>query len=581
MGNFVEGEFGYVKSRRKSTTGTTTETTDHTTKNKNIREAKQGNVPNFPGDFELLKLELISPNREGTINLKTNWSDFNIYEDMFSNCLTGSITMTDGVGFMESLPIIGEETIRIHVRTRGFKRERSGEKNVGPFGGSENDGIIDLSFRVYKIDNVIKMNEGLTMFTLHLISEEYLLNLKTKIRKSWDKPIRISTMVKELYQQFFMRGRPLAKKIFIEPTLNLTNLIIPNYAPFKAFNFLSKRAISSGQHAVGSNFVFYETVKGFFFISLETLMSGGGTGYTAGEGSSDAPNEGAGFIYTKPEQPVKEVYTVQPKTMNKFGDDNKNVALELVSVDSYKFTSNFDVVENLRNGMYANRLLTHDIVRMKWDTLDFNYVNPENLDKKIKVLPDTTGATEVLEFAAQAKDAKNFFDTFTHLGEGQLCSVDQDALGSPEGHTIFFPTNFAHEERFKQDLGSQGVKGTVKGDLNIISNKVEQWMQSRLVQEQEQQNIKLNIRAPGLSTRSIGDLIEFKLPTTDLDDRGTEVASTGHTYLSGYYLITKLRHHFTSEKYEIDFEAIKDALHTSVGAGTSAANDPRAAVSEK
>ena len=581
MGDITAGEFGYVQSRRKSTTGTTTETTDHTTKNKNIREAKQGNVPNFPGDFELLKLELISPNREGTINLKTNWSDFNIYEDMFSNCLTGSITMTDGVGFMESLPIIGEETIRIHVRTRGFKRERSGEKNVGPFGGSENDGIIDLSFRVYKIDNVIKMNEGLTMFTLHLISEEYLLNLKTKIRKSWDKPIRISTMVKELYQQFFMRGRPLAKKIFIEPTLNLTNLIIPNYAPFKAFNFLSKRAISSGQHAVGSNFVFYETVKGFFFISLETLMSGGGTGYTAGEGSSDAPNEGAGFIYTKPEQPVKEVYTVQPKTMNKFGDDNKNVALELVSVDSYKFTSNFDVVENLRNGMYANRLLTHDIVRMKWDTLDFNYVNPENLDKKVKALPDTTGGTEVLEFAAQAKDAKNFFDTFTHLGEGQLCSVDQDALGSPEGHTIFFPTNFAHEERFKQDLGSQGVKGTVKGDLNIISNKVEQWMQSRLVQEQEQQNIKLNIRAPGLSTRSIGDLIEFKLPTTDLDDRGTEVASTGHTYLSGYYLITKLRHHFTSEKYEIDFEAIKDALHTSVGAGTSAANDPRAAVSEK
>ena len=71
------------------------------------------------------------------------------------------------------------------------------------------------------------MNEGLTMFTLHLISEEYLLNLKTKIRKSWDKPIRISTMVKELYQQFFMRGRPLAKKIFIEPTLATKVACIP------------------------------------------------------------------------------------------------------------------------------------------------------------------------------------------------------------------------------------------------------------------------------------------------------------------------------------------------------------------
>ena len=229
-------EFGTVLSRRKSESGVTTETTDHTTKNKNIKEAKEGSVPNFPGDFELLKLEITSPNREGKVDLRPNWSDFNIYEDMFSNCLTASITMTDGVGFMESFPIVGEETIRIHVRTRGFKRERSGEKKSGPFEGSENDGIINLSFRVYKIGEIRKINEGLTMFTLHLISEEYILNLKTKIRKSWDAPTRISTMVKELYAQFFMRGRPLAKKIFIEPTLNLTNLIIPNYAPFLLVN---------------------------------------------------------------------------------------------------------------------------------------------------------------------------------------------------------------------------------------------------------------------------------------------------------------------------------------------------------
>jgi hypothetical protein len=96
-------------------------------------------------------------------------------------------------------------------------------------------------------------------------------------------------------------------------------------------------------------------------------------------------------------------------------------------------------------------------------------------------------------------------------------------------------------------------------------------MQSRLVQNQQANNIKLNIRAPGLSTRSVGDLIEFKLPTTYLEDRDGITQSDNHTYLSGYYLITKLRHHFTKEKYEIEFEAIKDSLKKPVGEDRSQA----------
>ena len=90
-------------------------------------------------------------------------------------------------------------------------------------------------------------------------------------------------------------------------------------------------------------------------------------------------------------------------------------------------------------------------------------------------------------------------------------------------------------------------------------------MQSRLVQSQQINNIKLNIRAPGLSTRTIGDLIEFKLPTEFIEDRTGEAQSQQHKYLSGYYLITKLRHHFNKEKYEIEFEAIKDSLKVPPG----------------
>jgi len=149
--------------------------------------------------------------------------------------------------------------------------------------------------RVTKLSDIVKLNEGMITYTLHLVSEEFIINLKSKVMKSslnpgTLEPQRISTTVKSLYRQFFKRGR-IAKKIFIEPTKNPTSLVIPNYPPFKAFNFLASRAISAGQHAVGSSFLFYETIKGFFFVSLETLMAGGGMGYSTVEGAEGSPSE--------------------------------------------------------------------------------------------------------------------------------------------------------------------------------------------------------------------------------------------------------------------------------------------------
>jgi len=510
---------------------------------------------------------------------------------MFADCLTANIQIIDSIGLMESVPIIGEETINIKVKTAGIKKQR-GASGSGPFAGSENEGIIDLKFRVVKISGLTKLNEGTYTYKLSLISEEYILNQKQKVKKSSLDPVSleprvVSDVVRSLYRQFFEKGR-ISKKIFIEPTKNPTNLIIPNYTPFKAFNFLASRAVSAGKHAVGSSFVFYETVNGFFFVSLETLMSGGGTGYggTEHEGTvmaaPGAPRT-TELVYTAPEEPVKEVYVVRPKrtTTSEETDPVKNVAIEMTAVNDYTFSSNFDVLENLSKGMYTNTLLTHDLVRMTYDRLQFDMYDVNELGTEvITAVPGGPDVMEIKEFVKAAKDARTISDTFTHLEKGKLCTPNQDALRKQptkeEALLCFYPTNLNHDVVFGEDLGAEAVSGGIKSSLNIVPNRVEQWMQSRLVQSQQINNIKLNIRAPGFSTRTVGDLIEFKMPTQDVTDRGT--AATPHKYLSGFYLITKLRHHFTAEKYEIEFEAIKDSLSKSVGEDreSEVAQDPSA-----
>ena len=185
--------------KRENATGVTPGSVSQGAKSDFLKKPSEVNLPTWAGDYELKALELRSPNRPGGpknyINLKAAWSDLNIYEDMFANCLTASITMTDGVGLREHVPIIGEESIHLHLRTKGIKKERAEAVNPGPFLGSEPDGIINLKFRVYRIGASKELSEGLVMFTLYLISEEFIINTQRKVRKAWEFPVRISRMV--------------------------------------------------------------------------------------------------------------------------------------------------------------------------------------------------------------------------------------------------------------------------------------------------------------------------------------------------------------------------------------------------
>ena len=186
-----------VLQRRSNTPGVNPKNTDHNQKAPFLKTPIEGQIPTWPGDYELQLLTLTSPNREGYINLKAAWSDLNIYEDMFTDCLTANIQITDSVGLMESVPIIGEETIYIKVKTAGIERQRE-EEGEGPFAGSENEGLIDLKFRVIKISDLIRLNEGTLTYKLSMVSEEFIMNQKLKVKKTSLVPVTLDPPTQEV-----------------------------------------------------------------------------------------------------------------------------------------------------------------------------------------------------------------------------------------------------------------------------------------------------------------------------------------------------------------------------------------------
>ena len=82
------------------------------------------------------------------------------------------------------------------------------------------------------------------------------------------------------------------------------------------------------------------------------------------------------------------------------------------------------------------------------------------------------------------------------------------------------------------------------------------------MQVQEFNNIIISFSVPGNSSRHVGDLIRFELPSLIPPDAKSTMgtAEIGHQLYSGYYLISKIRHKITPNRYETDMELIKNSF---------------------
>ena len=108
---------------------------------------------------------------------------------------------------------------------------------------------------------------------------------------------------------------------------------------------------------------------------------------------------------------------------------------------------------------------------------------------------------------------------------------------------------------------SIGVSSKTFKDEESKQNNVESWLLQRQAQVSEFGNIIVTFTVPGNTSRHVGDLIRFEVPSHIPAD-SSEIGSVqiGHQLYSGYYLISKIRHIIRKEKFEMDLELIKNSF---------------------
>ena len=472
------------------------------------------------GQYDMLTCKLLVPGPGGTIveqPLGDAFMGLELREDINQNTVAGSITLLDNSGKMEFWPIIGEEKLELQVMTKGIEINQ-------PDTIRKSDHI-ENTFRVISATNIKRTGERNIEFTLNFVTEEFILNLKKRVQKNFSG-WQTSTIAQSIFNEYLSSPSSTALRFNpwnIDYTVGNYQIAIPNMTPFESLNFLASRSVSL-DYPNSSSYFFYETfTDGFHFESLDKLM----------------------------DQPTKATYVYAPQNVGELPGTNIYIA------ENPELISTFDVISNAKAGMYSNRLIAHDIIKMKYSILDYNYVPTPAVNTTVS--PPPMAATITSPNVGFEKD-KNWpahqkrtviNDMFTHLETtdsqdmqiGNRLTSDKMDLAQAQQNKFnpvsvnLFPTNY------EPNMGEP--------------NHVERWMIQRQSQIRQMSNIKIRFDVAGDTSKHVGDLIEFKYPSFRSAGPGKPY---DHQLYSGRYLVTSVTHSFTSNSFKTTLTLSKDSF---------------------
>jgi len=267
----------------------------------------------YSGDYYLKALTIITSDGQ-IVDLKNNYIELNIYEDLFAACMTGTVLMGDALDLVANFKLHGNEWLQIEVDKPSLNKP------------------IQKVFRIYKIGKRDFKTASLQNYIIYFCSEEMVLSSQRFMSKSY-KGMIISDMVKDIMLNQLGVSSNKSSNGLWDKTTGLFNIIVPRMNPLEAIQWLSTRAYSS----TGTLFFFFENRDGFNFVSYETLAK----------------------------IPVYQKYYKIPKLTTN-AQDNIN------SVNYLQIVQDFDILSSGRYGAFGSSIITYDLVNRKFSGAQFD-----------------------------------------------------------------------------------------------------------------------------------------------------------------------------------------------------------------
>ena len=356
-------------------------------------------------------------------------------------------------------------------------------------------GIWSKKFRLVRITERRLIRDREMGYILHFVTPEAHHNFKLpKVSKSYKSKL-ISDIVSDIHTGWLAGG-----PIDIETTKYLHHIIIPNLHPCNAINWLATRANSAKYK--GANYLYYQDKDLFRFVSMESRLALGPSQtylFQVGNVRKDAPPG---------------------------GHHDQDLPPNMVSAPVYNFDHFSDILENLSAGMYGNELLTHSQTRKLWQRYIFDY--PSSYPDYQHLYPEPNKLYPMVPWP---------------LTDTKVTPIYKPELPTD---TYLCPSRYP-----KLKLHGTGY------DKDNFPFLPEKWIPIRISQLQQLQNLKITMTIPGDSDRTVGQVVEFNLPSPEppLNDQQVD-----DFFYRGKYLIQSIRHVIDMDKYITVMTMVKDSV---------------------
>ena len=464
-----------------------------------------------PGDVVIDEITLKSYTGF-TMSLKGIFQNFIVYEDIFSNCMSGSITLIDSMNIVKNFPIIGAETLTIIYRT--------------PMGGGQ---PVKLVFRTYKISVLTETaQESAQMVRIEFVATQAIKSMQSKVSKSY-RNMPVSKMVENIFDEYLavdngennglisaaaggaaaggligsMIPIPIAgtvagavvggvaglvkealddDKIHLKTvieTFDTRSYVIPYWSPLYAINWLAHRARAKSDTSM-CDYVLFQNSDGHHFVPLSGLKTAD-----------------AAFTYTNYPDGFRSE------------DGARMLESELRNIHSLVVEDMTDKIKQQNLGMLASAIMTHDMTTKTWSTSQFKY-------------------------------DKSFMNDAAHLEKNPLIPMQKvDYTDSVESHIRFYP---------KSSYSMAEIAQVHDPDETVLLR------QSLLNQ---MNSINLIVSCHGDTNVKVGQVINFRTIAKEATKKQDNYEDD---YLKGRYLVTTVKHLVTDREHTMTMTLSRDSF---------------------
>lgn len=364
---------------------------------------------------------------------------FEITQSLDKPGYTGFLKIVDSVGLLEKFKLRGEEKLDLEILSRDLNTK------------------ISLQTHVYKIDNVKTggVNDRL-FYDVYFMSRVNFEAMKKRIIMPFQN-VTAAGVVEQLFRKYFSELEPLTsvaslpynakafnlsddtnKKFYLQPTSGELKVIIPNYTPTEAMNFMSMKSYSLDSSS--SSFRFFETYDSFYYVTEEFLI----------KKANDNPSEIIELVYAP-------VGTLDPR----------DAALQVRLIESFTNDVRINSISDILSGGYSNKAVEIDLIRRNMEERNFYYrdnVKYLGMSGQKASISDDVHSEEFIEKTFNNNNAKRFIiiRDFGRVGD------NPSNIRADQFYTEIASNKMFHEHH----LNATSVNVFLKGRLDIQAGKV-------------------------------------------------------------------------------------------------------------